>query len=295
MFSPAPLTKTDFALLASAIAAVLLSGLAMEKMAQPLPVLADGSAAVQQNLVSQNAIAPQASPSMPAIAATPCPISLELMDDGRAFVGGILLAPCLPSQDLVIAHAGLVYSAQTLATGSLLFSLPALKSPAQVDIRFSSGEVATASVDIAEMAGVQRVAVQWPFADGFDLHAFENAAAFGAPGHIWRGAPTPPAADFDPMGGAQAGYLTPLGDGGVAMPLMAQVLTLSPAAQTDLLLEAAVTPTNCAQELMGDVLFAQDGSVEQAEITMAMPSCDAIGQFVHMGNIYPPVNLALAQ
>jgi hypothetical protein len=292
MFSPAPLTKTDFALLAAALAAVLLSGFAMEKLVQPYRVLADTSPIASASLVSQNAIAPQASPSMPAVAAAdPCPISLELMDEGRAFVGGILVAPCLPSQDLVIAHAGLVYSAQTMATGSLLFSLPALKSPAQVDVRFSSGEVATASVDIADMAGVQRVAVQWPFADGFDLHAFENGAEFGADGHIWKDAPaTPNVADV-----AQSGYLTQLGDPDVDMPLMAQVFTYDATATTDLMLEASVTSTGCAQELMGDVLFAAGGAVEKAEVIMAMPECDAVGQFVQMGNISPPINLALAQ
>jgi hypothetical protein len=287
--------RSDLVLGLVAASVVLLSGLVMGKLSVgpanfatlSLPSFAQAGA---PDLVTQNAIAPEASPTVPAIAASACPISLEVMDEGGAMIGGTLLAPCLPNQDLVIAHAGMVFSAKTLSTGALFFSLPALKTDGKVDIRFTDGETASASVPMPDAAAVQRVAVQWPYEDGFVIHAFENGAAFGAAGHIWQEAPNLPAAGASATGG----YVQLLGDGAVAMPLLAQVFTYDPATPTEVLFEAAVTQTNCAGEMMGDVLFSKGGAVEKSEMTVAMPDCDAVGEYVHLGFVPPNPALALA-
>lgn len=288
-------SKNDLILGFAAAAVVLLSGLTMTQLTSgansfvqmaPLTPAATGVG----DIVSQNAIAPSQSGDMPAIAAVDaCPISLDLLDDGNAMIGGTLMAPCLPNQDLVIAHAGMVYSAKTLGTGTLFFNLPALKHPASVDIRFSNGETATAQIDIADAAQVHRVAVQWPFEDGFTLHAFENGAAFGTNGHIWAQNANLPKAGV----AVQGGYLTELGDASVETPLMAQVFTFDPKAKSEILLEAAVTTTTCATELLGDVLVAKGGAVEKSEITLAMPDCSAVGEFVQLGLPDFAVDLAL--
>lgn len=287
--------RSDLVLGLVAASVVLMSGLVMSKLnmgpanfaALSLPSFAQASA---PELVSQNAIAPDASPSMPAIAANACPVSLDLLDEGNAMIGGTLLAPCLPNQDLVIAHAGMVFSAKTLSTGALFFSLPALKTDGQVDIRFSGGETATGAVPMPDAAGMQRVAVQWPFEDGFVIHAFQDGATFGAQGHIWQDSPNLPDAGAAAMGG----YVHLLGDGSVDMPLMAQVFTYDAATPTEVLFEAAVTETNCAGEMMGDVLFSKGGAVEKSEITVAMPPCDALGEYVHLGFAPPSAALAMA-
>jgi hypothetical protein len=304
MQSPISITKTDLALIATAIAAVLLSGLALDRRAHSHRVLAQDTAPpVHVEVVGQSATAPDARHDVPAIvaaafsdsAAPPCPITLDLLDEGNAIIGGVLRAPCQPSEDLVIAHAGLVFSGKTLASGTLLFSLPALKASASVAIRFANGAEAQAQIDMPDARTLQRVAVQWPHDGGFDLHAFQAGAAFGTAGHIWRqAAGTPLAGDGGAADGA-AGYLTQLGDSAVAMPLMAQVFTFGPSAQTDVLLEAAVTPSTCGQELMADVLTAVRGTVEKSELTLAMPDCGALGEYVQIGNIMPELNLALAR
>lgn len=288
-------SKNDLVMGFAAAAVVLLSGLTMTHLtsgantyAQMAPVAPAAMGA--GDIVSQNAIAPSQSGDLPAIAAgDACPISLDLLDDGNAMIGGTLLAPCLPGQNLVIAHAGMVYSAKTLASGALFFSLPALKHPASVDIRFSNGETASASVDIPDAAQVHRVAVQWPFEDGFTLHAFENGAAFGDIGHIWAQNANLPLAGA----AAKGGYLTQLGDASVETPLMAQVFTFDPKEKSEILLEAAVTANTCAAELLGDVLVAKGGAVEKTEITLAMPDCSAVGEFVQLGLPDFGVDLAL--
>lgn len=247
------------------------------------------------SMVSQNATAPDASANMPAVVANnSCNITLDLLDEGSGMVGGTLMAPCLTSQDLVIAHAGLVFSAKTLDSGTLFFSLPAMKSPATVDVRFSTGEEASAQLDMPDALNMRRVAVQWPFADGFAIHAFEDGAEFGAKGHIWA-----ESSGVDLAQGAEAkmpasgGYLTVLGDATVALPLMAQVFTYGPAAKTDVILEAAVTQNNCDGELTGDLITAQNGAVKKIDMVLAMPACDAVGEFVHLGLPEEAIDLAM--
>jgi len=289
MYFPKNLSKADLIMGLTAAAAVLLSGMAMNRLSMGTGQAASGAAWAQAEVVSQAAIAPEARADMPAIAANACPISLDLLDEGNGMVGGTLLAPCLPSSDLVLAHAGMVFSARTLASGALFFSLPALKSPASVDVRFTSGETASGTVEIPEATQIQRVAVQWPHVDGFAIHAFENGAAFGDKGHIWaenRNTPEPGAA---PKGG----YLTRLGDATVAMPLLAEVYTYPARGAADLVLEAAVTENTCAGEAIGDVIAAKAGDVQTSEVSLAMPDCDAVGEFVQMALPQTAVDLAM--
>ena len=289
-------SRTDLILGAAGAAAVLLSGLTMTHLspssqAMAQQISAPATVLASADLASQNAIAPSQSASLPAIAAADaCTITLDLLDEGNAMIGGTLQAPCLPNKDLVIAHAGMVFSAKTMATGTLMFSLPALKHPASVDIRFDSAETASAQLDIPQAAQLHRVAVQWPFADGFTIHAFEEGADFGDAGHIWAQNANIPAAGAAPKGG----YLTQLGDASVQMPLMAQVFTFDTKSKADVVLEAGVTQTTCASELMGDVITAKGGTVEKTEITLAMPDCSAIGEFVLLDLHIPQVNLAMA-
>jgi hypothetical protein len=290
----------------SAAAVVVLSSLVMTNLERKKPNMALALPVVQQpqqlgaidqlmvqpaSMVSQNATAPEASADMPAVTAEladTCDISLELLDEGDATIGGTLLAPCLPSQDLVIAHAGMVFSAKTLASGGLFFSLPALKTPAEVDIRFSTGEEAKAQLDMPDVVMKQRVVMQWPFVDGFGIHAFENGAEFGSVGHIWAENPSG-ASRENPQ---DIGNIIFLGDTTVAVPLMAQVFTYGHATSTDVIIEASVTQENCEGELSGDVITANAGTVEKTALILAMPPCDAVGEFVHLG--LPNANPELA-
>lgn len=293
MHNPRLWNKSDVMLGFVAASVVLMSGAVMSKLSATYPNFAAMISPTyvygqSTEVVSQSAVAPDARADLPAIAAA-CPVSLELLDEGNAIIGGTLLAPCLPSQDLVIAHAGLVFSAKTLASGALFFSLPALQTEAKIDIRFIGGDTASAAIEMPDVALVQRAAVQWPPGDGFAIHAFENGAAFGGAGHIWQNVPNTPAPGMPP----NSGYLTSLGDASVQMPLMAQVYTYDNGAKTDVLFEAVVTETNCAAELMGDVIFSGAGTVTQSEITVAMPDCNALGEFVHIGYTPPSLDLAL--
>lgn len=244
------------------------------------------------DIVSQNATASDAAPSMPAIvdrSAGDCPITLDLLEDDNAMIGMTVMAPCLPDTDVLIAHAGLVFSAKTMASGSLFLSLPAMTKEAKVSVKFSGGEVAESSISIPEIRSMRRFAVQWPEKDGFSLHAYEGKAEFDDPGHIWaQNLATPRPAEVQ-----ETGFLTLLGDGSTKMPMLAQVYTYPAQTKSEIVVEAVVTENNCGFDLMGDALSSVGGTLEKTEITVAMPDCSAIGDYVQLPDLAPDLKLAM--
>lgn len=244
-------------------------------------------------IVSQNATTPDTAPSMPAIladTASACQITLDLLQDDNAMIGMTLLAPCLPDQDLLISHAGLVFSAKTMASGSLFLTLPALTAEAKVAVQFSNGETAEAMISTPDIKSMRRFAVQWPESDGFSVHAYEGAAGFDDPGHIWVENLATPL----PAKPQKTGYLTLLGDRSTNLPMLAQVYTFPNQTKSEIIVEAAVTENNCGFDLMGDAISSLGGSLEKTEITVAMPDCTAIGDYVQLPDLAPDLKLALA-
>lgn len=276
----------EWQMLATAAVVVIAAQVAMTGLTQQ-PATFD--------IVSQNAIAPDASPSMPAIAANPasaddCSIIMDLLQDDHAMIGVTVLAPCLPNTDVLISHAGLVFSAKTIASGSLFLSLPALTQEAKVAVKFSTGETAEASITIPEVKSIRRFAVQWPENDGFSLHAYEGNAGFDDLGHIWAENLATPL----PSKMQETGYLTTLGDPSTNLPMLAQIYTYPITANAEVIVEAAVIANTCGFDLMGDAISSVGGVLEKTEITVAMPDCTAIGEFVQLPDLSPDLKLALA-
>ena len=227
-------------------------------------------------------------PALPAPAMVPapdCAVSLDLLPQPDAMIGISMLAPCHPDQRVVLRHAGLTVTGRTSASGALASSLPALTAVAEVDVIFADGERVTGTVPLADFAGVQRFAVQWQAEDAFQLHAFENGARYGHPGHI--------SSAFSGTSG-QTGFVTMLGDASVDLPLQAEVYTFGPAAKTEIVLEAAITQTTCGREILGEAILAANGKVEISDLTLAMPGCDAVGDILVLKNLLEDMTLATA-
>ncbi|WP_146036531.1 hypothetical protein [Pseudotabrizicola formosa] len=224
--------------------------------------------------------------SVPGIGAAPeCDVSLGLVPQPGAMIGISLLAPCHPDQRVVLNHSGLTVTARTSASGALLSTLPALKALAQVDVIFAGGERVRDTVALADFSGVKRFAVQWQASDAFQLHAFENGARYGHPGHI--------SSATGGMSG-QTGTVTLLGDATVDLPLQAEVYTFGAAAKTEIVLEAAITQATCGREVLGEAILAVDGSVKISDLTLAMPDCDAVGDILVLKNLLEDMTLATA-
>ncbi|MGL4310230.1 MAG: hypothetical protein ACRCSU_07055, partial [Paracoccaceae bacterium] len=148
-----------------------------------------------------------------------CAVTLDLTAEPNAMIGLTLLAPCAPETRVVLRHAGLTVTGKTSITGSLFTALPALDAKGDVSATLKGLPTVDAKVDVPDMASVRRFAVQWQNDDSFQLHAFENGAAFGAPGHISASVPQMPKAGE----AAAGGYLTVLGSPSVELPMLAEV------------------------------------------------------------------------
>lgn len=234
----------------------------------------------------------------PALAAaqTPeapgCGLALELMEEPSAMIGLTLLAPCHPNQRVVLRHGGLAVTGQTTATGALFTSLPALDSAATVEAFFADGTRSTATIAMPELASLRRFGVQWQADDAFQLHAFEEGAVYGDPGHVSAADPHHPAAGLP----AKGGFLTLIGDASTENPLLAEVYTypVDPAAKPEIVVEASVTDKTCGRELLGETLTTIGGSTFVTDLSLAMPECDAIGDYLVLKNLVLDMNMAAA-
>ena len=206
-------------------------------------------------------------------------------------IGITLLAPCHPNQRVVLRHAGLAVTAQTTSTGALFTAIPALEADATVELSFADGTDASGTIAVPDVATLRRFGVQWQADDAFQVHAFENAAAYGAPGHVSAANPHRPAVGMQATGG----FLSLLGDAATENPLLAEVYTFPAEATPRLTIEAAITDTTCGRELIGETLFSDGGKVTVAELTMAVPGCDGLGGFVVLNNPLSDMKLALAE
>lgn len=234
--------------------------------------------------------APALAPAAPApiVSAEACPRQLDLMARDRAMIGLTLIAPCHPAERVVVKHGGMVVTAKTSSTGTLFLDLPGLKANAEVELAFADGTKTAAQIDLPEVAGVQRFAVQWLDQDAFQVHAFENGADYGQKGHVSAADPHRPA----PGMASKGGYLTLLGDSTVDLPMLAEIYTYPMAGAAELVVEAAVTEATCGRELLGETLTSLGGAVEVAELTLAMPDCAAAGDILVLKNLVPEMTLA---
>jgi hypothetical protein len=230
-----------------------------------------------------------AEPVDPAPAAA-CDVTLDLMTEANAMIGITLLAPCHPNQRVALRHAGLAVTAQTTSTGALFTAIPALEVDAKVELSFADGNDASGTIAVPEVTTLRRFGVQWQADDAFQIHAFENGAAYGEPGHVSAASPNRPAAWMQATGG----FLSLLGDSNTENPLLAEVYTFptDPAAKPEVVIEAAVTDKTCARELLAETLTSTAGSVFVTDLTLAMPECDAVGDYLVLKNLFLDLNMA---
>lgn len=259
-----------------------------------LPPTAEGSLPGPADTTLHNAAltagAPAASAPQPQAMTPPaCPQDMALIAQPGAMLDLGLLAPCRPNQRVTIRHGGLVITGKTSAAGTLVATIPALQSPAEVAIFFADGTDILQTVEVADLARYDRFAVQWMQDDAFQLHALQAGATYGTPGHV--SADTPHAAT------AEGGFLSLLGDASADRPLLAQVYTwpagvAALSGKVNLSVEAAVTATTCGREILGETLQLTGGKLVIRDLTIAMPGCEATGDYVVLDNPVSPERLA---
>ena len=197
-----------------------------------------------------------------------------------------LTAPCHKDERVVLRHAGLAVTGRTDGDGNLSVALPALMNSALVEVRFGDGSTVSGDVTVPDLASLKRFGVQWQGGQDFEIHGFANGADYGQPGDITRGNPG--------SIGAALGSLAILGDASVPNPLLAQVFTYAtdPATHTEVVVEAAVSTTTCGHDQLAETLTSANGLADSTELTLAMPDCSAVGDYLVLNNLASDTKIA---
>ena len=227
----------------------------------------------------------QTAPAPLAAEGAACAVTLDLAVVPGGMINVTLLAPCVPNARVVLQHEGLAVTGLTSAAGSLFTALPALTPQAKIVAVLADGSKIESLVVVPEAADFRRFGVQWQGDDAFQVMAYEDGAAFGTKGHIFG---VQPGQSSD-----AGGFLQILGNPDAPMPLLAEVYTY-PKGETpvDVVVESAVTAKTCGRELLGETLMATAGEVLVTDLTLAMPDCAAIGDFLVLNNLALDMTLA---
>lgn len=258
-------------------------------LAQPVPKVVVPETIVTADAGSTLLRKPAAVTKAPP--AITCDVSLDLMAEPNAMIGLTLLAPCHPNQRVVLHQGGLAVTGKTTATGALFTALPAMETPALVEVAFADSTRTRAEIAVPDLVTLRRFGLQWQADDTFQIHAFENGATYGEPGHISAADPHGPTAGQR----ATAGFLTLLGEAATENPLLAEVYTFpTTGAKAEVAVEAAVTEKTCGRELIAETLNSTGGSVFVTDLTVAMPECEAKGDYLVLKNLVLDLNMAAA-
>ena len=220
-----------------------------------------------------------------------CPTSLELTAEPNAMIKVSIAAPCHSGERIVLRHSGLAVTGKIPADGAFSTRIPALEMNAAVDVKLSDGFALNGTVILTDFAGTRRFGVQWQGLDRFQLNAFADGARYGEAGHI-------SSVRMDDTGpetiSANAGYLTLVGDGTTDLPLLAEIYTFpaDPTIQVNVVVEAEVTDTTCGHEILSETLSNLGGTLTVTDLTLAMPDCDAIGDFLVLNNLLSDMKIA---
>ena len=235
--------------------------------------------------VAAPAPAPEPVAPPPATAKPACSDDMALIAQPGAMLDLGLLATCRPDQRVLIRHGGLVITGRTSSAGTLIASVPALASPAEVTLAFADGTEVSQTVTVPDLADFDRFGVQWMEGDAFQLHAFTPATG----GEVFG--------DTTPRPGPAGGFLTRLGDPTAPRPLLAEVYTYPAklralSGDVALNIESAITATTCGREVLDETLQLSAGRLTLRDLTIEMPGCDAIGEYVVLPNPVAPEKLA---
>jgi len=218
-----------------------------------------------------------------------CEYILTAKAEVRAMVRLTLNARCLENERFTLHHNGMMFTGVTDAEGQSEMLVPALSTEPVFIAAFLNGEGAVANAKVPAFTEYDRRVVQWKGPSGLQLHALEGGAEYGDPGHIWAGA--------DQDKAASDGFLVRLGNPQAAEPLMADVYSFpsgaASSADVAMSVEAEVTRENCGQDIEAQTLeFSTGGEIRSQDLTLSIPDCDAVGDFLVLKNLLDDLKIA---
>ncbi len=234
--------------------------------------------------------APLDAPALTASEAD-CPISLTATPVEAAIVTLTLAAPCHSGEAVTFASDGLSISEYLDPTGQLDLLFPPLSEQARISAIFADGTERSVEIELPDFKAFRRVALTWQGDTGLQLHVFENSAGYDDPGHIW--AENPNLVDMALAG--SGGFVTVLGS--VANGGAADVYTYPAALDAgvnppDVSVELAVADSTCGTKVEGHLLNTGPDQPTDTPLSIAMPGCDAVGEYLVLKNLSPDLKLA---
>ena len=229
-----------------------------------------------------------------AVAQEPvCDVTMSADVRDAALVELSVEAPCAVSEAFTVHHEGMMFSGMTDADGKATIYAPALNEAALFIAAFDAGLGALAEASVPALADFDRVVLQWKGEGAFEIHAMEYGATYGEAGHVWYDAPR----DAASAAQGDGGFLLALGDGRVENPRFAQVYTFPSGnapqpGSIELSVEAEITAANCESQVEAQTLEANRGdSVRIVDLTLAVPACEAVGDFLVLKNLLADLTL----
>ena len=223
-----------------------------------------------------------------------CEITMSAKALAAAMAEVTVNAPCLVNERFTLHHSGMMFTEVTDSKGNSRMIVPGLSPNAVFMASFPNGEAAMASVSLDALEFYERAVIQWQGDSGLQLHALEYGAGYDDPGHVWADA----AGDFEQMAMGDRGVLTRLGAKDVPNARLAEVYTFpSGAAQKPgdihLSVEAEITSANCGRDITAQSLEVRKGGTLRArDLELAMPACDATGDFLVLKNMLNDLKIA---
>ena len=233
-------------------------------------------------------------PSVDLVMAPDCTVSMSAEPGIAATAVLSIEAPCATDAAATIHHQGMMFTILTDARGSATVVVPVLAQEAVFIAELSDGAGAAAIVSVPDFSQYDRAVLQWQGDTGMGLHAVEFGAGYTEEGPGWAAELRDPSAALT----GEGGFLMQLGSAEAEAPLLAEVYTYPSGLArrdgiVDLSVEAQVTPMNCGRSISAQSIQVSPGSAPFAlDLTMTMPGCDAIGEFLVLKNMLMSLTLA---
>lgn len=280
-------TASDDLTLASAEAGVTPNLPQAPAAVQNLPALAAQDGTIRERLHSLDAGHEKPEPLGRDLNAfgQACETSFRAKPMEDAMVQLTLRATCHPGQLVAFSQDRLRFSQVMPESGDLELMVPALTELSVFVAELPNGDMLTAPVQVSDVARFERVALQWRGQTGLQLHAFEYGAAYGDRGHVWA---------QNLQAGGQGGFLTRVGAQGWQAEIYSfpQDVDTVPGA-VRLNIEAEVTKANCNRQILGETLqMDAAGQMQAVELSMSVPDCDAVGEYLVLKNILRDMKIA---
>lgn len=226
-------------------------------------------------------------------ASADCRTVLTATADPAAMVGLSLSSPCNPNARVTLHHQGMMFTVRTDEDGTAFVDVPALAEVSVFIAAFENGDGAVATLMVPDVQDFDRAVLLSQGYAGLQIHALEFGASYGQEGHVWQSAARDASVSF-----AGQGFLVSLGSNEVENPMYAEVYSFprnmaDTAGSIALSVEAEITLDNCGHEISAQSIQIVPGHDNSAiDLTMTMPSCAAVGDFLVLSDMLEDLTLA---